>query len=446
MVVTSAYYITNLYGRGAWTEFMVTSAIAPLIASGVHLVRAPAWRPLPIAIFALSAALFTGGHNITLLWGSAIAAAALPILWLALGAPRRPPYRRLAMLAGLGLASAMVNAWFLLPDIAYAGKVEIAHNLPSTSSTIWSETKGFNAPGVLLDPLRRVPRESTTPGLYVQAPDWFIAWGLLAAALLLWRRAVAGALRRTWIVAMLLLALLLAMIMLEPFWRLVSYPFEEIQFPYRLGAYVFYAAAALVLLSAIALQRVAGSGESPRVVRGLRIALLAAVGVSLSLCLWQQWVPNILFPQSYRNRSAALASPNVTPTTWYDTESYRDRQAPDINAPGGRRLIIDPGAVHGDRFAAWLDLPPGPAPIQSNLVAGAYLMHISGLRLLGSNPEGLVVGRLHGGSGPVHVVLETTHSLVIELGRVLSLLASVSLAAILLYTGLRTRHTSARGA
>jgi hypothetical protein len=34
-VVTSAYYVTDLYGRGAWPEFMATSAMAPLLA--VHI-------------------------------------------------------------------------------------------------------------------------------------------------------------------------------------------------------------------------------------------------------------------------------------------------------------------------------------------------------------------------------------------------------------------------
>jgi hypothetical protein len=43
--VTSAYYITDLYGRGAWTEFIALSAIPPLAASAVYLVRAPRWRP-----------------------------------------------------------------------------------------------------------------------------------------------------------------------------------------------------------------------------------------------------------------------------------------------------------------------------------------------------------------------------------------------------------------
>ncbi|HEY3759003.1 MAG TPA: hypothetical protein VGL37_04535 [Solirubrobacteraceae bacterium] len=120
-VLTSAYYVTNLYGRGDWTEFMVTSSLAPLAASGVHLVRTrtEAWRPLPMAIFVASVMLLTAGHNITLLWGTTIGVGALLITWIALGAPRLP-YRRLVMLGGLGLAGATINAWFLLPDIAYA--------------------------------------------------------------------------------------------------------------------------------------------------------------------------------------------------------------------------------------------------------------------------------------------------------------------------------------
>jgi hypothetical protein len=228
--VTSAYYVTNLYGRGDWTEFMVTSSLAPLVASGVYLVRADAWRAFSMAIFVASAMLFTAGHNITLLWGTAIGLGTLLILWLAQGASRSLPYRRLAMLGGLGLAGALVNAWYLLPDIAYATKVAIGHSAPPPSS-LWAHTKGFNLPGVVLDPLRRVPSESSTPALYVQAPDWFIVWGLAAAVLLLWRRAVSGPLRHAWVGAIVVLVLLLGMYLVKPFWQSVVYPFNEIQAP-----------------------------------------------------------------------------------------------------------------------------------------------------------------------------------------------------------------------
>jgi hypothetical protein len=444
-VITSAYYITNLYGRGAWTELMATSAIAPLIASGVHLVRTRRWRPWPVLAFVLSMVIFTGSHNITLLWGSTMVTCALLVMWLVLGAPRRLPYRRLAMVAGLGVASVLVNAWYLFPDIAYAGDV-VAHNI--SSAPIWAGTGFFNTPGVLLDPLRHMPSQSTSPAIYVQAPDWFLAWGLVTGALLLWRRPVASGLRRAWVGAVIFVLLVLGMITVKPFWDLVSFPFNEIQFPYRLGSYLFYAVAGLVLVGALALQR-ASVGDPRRAARGLRLALVAVSAVSLGLCVWQLWVPSSLWPiYSYTNRGEALASVNTPPRSWYDHGSYFDDQAPVVTVPGERLLLIDPSQVHGDRFAAWMNAPPGPEPIQTNISGGPYLVHISGLRRVGRNPHGYtVVRRVNGGNGPVHVVVETTHSLLIELGRALSILAILAILAVLASTGVlarrdrRTTHT-----
>jgi hypothetical protein len=444
VAVTSAYYVTNLYGRGDWTEFMVTSSLAPLAASGVHLVRADRWRPLPMAIFVASVVLLTAGHNITLVWGTTVGVAVLLILWLAQGAPRSLPYRRLAMLAALGLAGVLMNAWFLLPDIAFASKVAVAHS-EATSSAIWTTLKGFNLPGTVLYPFRRVPSESTTPALYVQAPDWYIAWGLLAAALLLWRPAVGGALRRVWASAIAVVALLLGMILLKPFWQLVQYPFNEIQTPYRLGTYLFYATAGLVLVGALALQRVAARGGPRGTVTGLRVALIAAVAVSLALCLWQLWVPNTLFRGSYANRADALASATVMPNSWYAINDYSDWQAKLVGVPQGRILALPPSAVQGDRFDAWMNVPPGPLPIQTNIAGGSYLVHIGGLRLVGRSREDLaIVKRIGGGSGPVHVVVETTHSAAVELGRIVSPLALLATLAGLGYAALRPRWARRR--
>ena len=108
----------RLYGRGAWTEFMAVAVIAPLLASGLCLIRDPAWRAWPTLIFVVSTVVFTGSHNITLLWATTILVLAAVIMWAAQGAPRRLPGRRLAMLGGLGLASVLVNAWYLVPDLS----------------------------------------------------------------------------------------------------------------------------------------------------------------------------------------------------------------------------------------------------------------------------------------------------------------------------------------
>ena len=44
--VGGAYYVTNLYGRGAWPEFVATAAIPLLVASGLSVARSRRPRPL----------------------------------------------------------------------------------------------------------------------------------------------------------------------------------------------------------------------------------------------------------------------------------------------------------------------------------------------------------------------------------------------------------------
>ena len=436
-VVTSAYYITNLYGRGAWPEFIAVAAIAPLLASGVYLMRTPVWQPWPVAIFVVSAVVFSGSHNITLLWGMTVTVFALAILWLALGAPRSLRLRRLAMVGGLGLASAAVNGWYLVPDLVYA-KDTVAHLDVSPSGAL---ATFFDSPGVLLDPLRTVPARSTTPALFVQAPVWFLAWALLIGPIFIWRRDCDARLRRTWIGVALIIGVLLAMITVTPIWSVVPFPFDEIQFPYRLNSYVFYFVGGLVLVGSLALQQAASSRLPSRAVAPLRLTLVFVCAVSVGLCVWQLWVPNTLFPElSYPSRQEALASIHALPRTWYDDYAYRDIAAPVVAVPAGRSLIIPPSSVHGDRFAALLEVPPGLEPIQTNISAGSYLVRISGLRRIGRNERGqTVVRRETNGSGPVRVVLEVTHNATIVLGWLMSILGCAVAGAVLAWTVFRSR-------
>jgi hypothetical protein len=436
-IVTSAYYITNLYGRGAWDEFIAVAALAPLLASAVYLVRTNAWHPWAMFVLVASTTILTGSHNLTLVWAPSMAALALLTIWLALGAPRQLPYRRLAMVAGLGGLGVLVNAWYLLTDASYQQFV-VAHSAtPQPGVSVWSGTGFFNTPGVLLDPFRIVPHQSSTPALYVQAPVWLLAWSAVTGGLLLWRRRMRPRLRRLWIAAAVLVLLLLFMIMVKQVWAVVPFPYDEIQFPYRLGSYLFYAIAGLVLVSALALERVTDE-RARRMTVGLRLGLVGVCLVSVGLCVWQQWVPSTLFANSYLNRGEALTEASSLPRTWYDGGSYADQQAPLVAVPHERLLFIEPDLVHGDHFAAWVDAPEGPQPIQTNINGGQYLVHISGVRRIGRDKQGYVVVRREPGSrGPVHLVLETTHSFVIELGRALSIAAIAILLALFAITGVR---------
>jgi hypothetical protein len=437
VVVTSAYYITNLYGRGAWTEFIATAVISPLLASGIHLARASRWRVGPMLVFIVSAIIFSGSHNITLLWGSTVAVVAGLILWLAMGRPGTLPLRRIARLCALGVASVLVNAWYLVPDVGYAQDVS-AH----AEAYAGAGASFFDTPAVLLDPLRTVPVESSTPALFVQAPVWFLAWGLVVGPLLLWRAGAPSMLRRAWSGVAFLVGLLLAMLMITPVWTVMPFPFDEIQYPYRLSSYIYYAIAALVLVGALALQRASSAGGDADAgirVRVLKIGLAGVCAVSIGLCVWQLWVPSTLFPKwSYDNRQEALVSPNKTPRTWYDPGSYNDDSARIVSVPSERALAIDPTKVRGDRFAGWVEAPPGLAPIRTNIASGSYLVHLSGLTWLGRSSYGYaVVRREKPGNGPVYVVLQTKRSPVIVAGWVLSLAGLVAVLAILAWASVR---------
>jgi len=167
--------------------------------------------------------------------------------------------------------------------------------------------------------------------------------------------------------------------------------------------------------------------------------------MSLALCMWQIWIPETRFRGSYANRSEALASVNVMPNSWYSIDDYSDWLAKLVNVPAGRILLIPPSAIQGDRFDALMNVPPGPQPIQTNIIGGSYLVHIAGLRLVGRNNQDFaIVKRLNGGSGPVHVVVETTDSAAVEVGRMLSRVGLLVTLAILGYAELQTLRVRRR--
>jgi hypothetical protein len=196
-----------------------------------------------------------------------------------------------------------------------------------------------------------------------------------------------------------------------------------------------------VLVGALALQRADDHRKSSPTVSRLRVVLLGVCAISVGLCAWQLWAANTLFPQlSYPDREDALASVNELPRSWYDPGFYSDVQAPVVTVPAARVLYIPPSSVHGDRFVAWVNVPPGLAPIQTNINGGSYLVHISGLARVGRGPHGwAVVRRERGGSGPVHVVVETTHSATILLGWAISIAGCIAILATLTWTCIRSR-------
>lgn len=396
--VCSAYYVTNLYGRGAWPEVIATSAIPLLAASGFRLAGSPRLELAPAVLFVLSAVFFAGSHNVTLILGTGVLAGGLILLRLTMGKGIfRASSRRVLEICALLTVAVAVNAWFLLPDALHASKTQIGH----APVWPWSLTSGFDAPGVLFDPLRRVPTPTYSPGLYVQAPIWFLLWSLSSGGLL-WSRSHAS-LRRAAAALLVALAAILALIMIGPLWDAMPRLFREVQLPYRLNTYVAMCVAGLVLVAALALQRAEGLRRGWM----LKAGLSGAAAISIGLCLWQLWVPNPDQIWSYHNRDRALVSQHVTPSTWYDTGDYADAAAPFVSGTSGK-LVIPPSAVNANHVDLTVSPPVGAKPFATNIAAGAYAAKLSGgLVRVGRTQSGFTVARRTSGiSGPVSVELE----------------------------------------
>jgi hypothetical protein len=430
--VTSAYYISDPYGRGAWAEFIAVSALPLVLATSLRLARGR-WRVAPVACLVAASVVFSGSHNITLLVGSTLAVAALACYWLLSGASRELPWRRMLGVAGLIALGVALNGWFLLPDVSYAHR---------TMVTGWniSPKASFNTFGVIFDPLRTVPSDQPwAPNLYVQAPVLALIWGLLAAPLA-WRE---RRLRAGVATALIVLAGLLVVIMSSGAWSVLPSVYQQIQFAFRLQTYVALACAALVLLGALALTRRAQRGGATRSDRPLELGLALVVAFSVAVAAWQLWVPNTHTSDhwTYSNRADAVRGPTILPRSWYWPKNEYDDRTLEL-VPATDTFSFYPAAVANDRLTGFSSLPAGRQPFATNIAGGPYLVHVGGdVRVVGRTEEGnLVLQRTTDGSQPVPVELRAQLSAPVVLGRITTAASAAILLALALVAVLRRRR------
>jgi hypothetical protein len=445
--VTSAYYISDLYGKGAWAEFTAVSMLPLVLAASLRLVRGrlSVW---PVACLVAASAVFSGSHNITLLWGTTVAVVALGVYWLVSGGSRELPWRRMLAVASLIALGVGLNGWFLLPDLGYAHDANI-------SSTVipWSATRDYDTFAEIFDPFRMRPSEAEMPGLYVQAPVLALVWGLLAAPLSWrYRRLRAGV-----ATALIVLAGLLVLIMSSGAWSSLPTPFQRAQFPHRLQTYVTLACVGLVLVGALALTRRAQSGRATRADRPLAFGLGLVVAFSVAVCAWQLWAAttHISDPHfsSYSNRARALSgvSTLVVPESWNAGTDYGDRSLPVV--PTTAQFTFDPTHAQDNRLAESVSVPPGLQPFSTNIAGGPYLVHIGGgVRVVGRTfaqqgcitgcweGSNLVLQRTTDGSQPVPVELRARPSAPVVLGRITTALSAALLLALAVVAAVRRQR------
>ena len=449
--VTSAYYVADIFSRGAWPEVVATSAIPLLVASGLALLRAPSWRLGPVLAFVVSVVLFTGSHNITLLYGTVFLALLSLCVAVAAGRSALPPLRRIVAVVALGLLATAVNLWFLLPDVAFEGKITIGQSFTGAPYVT-----GGMPPSLLLDPIRH-SQTPNYPTLDLQIPTLALLWAL--AALGLCWQSLAGVWRRL-TAALLITALpFLALAFVPALWQDVPHIFWSIQFPYRLLPYINYCVAGLVMVALIAL-----AGEWRRRAGRTALTALVLVGVVFAVAegaqaIHEEWSG----PSSLHSRAEIFPGGSKVPSFWNTYVTHLQDQ--DVSMPvipnttineiagltfyNGEGANVIPVPVTGAPRNGYsvTFTPPKSGTIGTNVITGPYLVAVHGAKFVGRFPYSeLIISVKKNPSGPTRVTFSTARTWPIVVGKWATLLSVLALAVILLILTIRwARRRMRRG-
>jgi hypothetical protein len=442
--VTSAYYVANMYARGAWPEAVATSALPLMVAAAVSLLRSEHWRIGPVAAFVLGVVVFTGSHNITLLYGSVFLALLVFAVLVAFGRNALPTPRRVLGVAALGAIATAVNLWFLLPDLAYEG-----HTVIGQSFTRAPTVAGGTSPLLILDPFRH-SHVRGHPTFDIQLPTLALLWAAATIAAC-WRTLTRGW-RRLAIALGAIAVPFLALLFIPALWHVVPHIFWAIQFPYRLVTYPTYCVVGLVAIALLALTRTA---------RTTATTVLVAVGVllivvELGQAVNEQWGT----PSSVASRSAAFPGGNKQPSFWNDFAAYlefqdvsmtvRNATIPEVyglTVYNGQGANVAPVPVTVPKSSYSITFtPPKSGALNTDVIGGPYLVAVHGARFVGRTPYSeLLIGVQRPPTGPVTVTFGTAGTRPILFGRWATFVSILSLLALFGWLIVRDLAVRARG-
>ena len=430
VLVTSAYYLTNTYGRGAWPEMMAMSAIPLLAAAAVSIARSPRLRIRDGAALVAAAVIFTGSHNITLIWGSTFIAALLLVLLAARAPWLRLTRRRALAILGLLVLAVGVNMWFLAPNIAYGTRTLIAHG-----GSEFNESRL----GTVLSLLRNTPKDDIAT-LNLQLPVLFLAWALAAG--LVARRFARRAEAPVLIGLVALLGIMLVLLLSHWPWPAMPEPWKRIQSPWRVHSYAALVAAGLVL-GALAWQARMPAGRGRGAMTAALVAVAVVAGVQGVVQVWGQ-------PSNIR-RSEVFNAPEREPESWYAPLDYADvGTTPRIAVRGPDEPALRAPAGEGPPRNSYTvtHMLQNDTLVISNFATGPNLIKVRGAKIVGHTGDGWAVLRFPREVRPrttVRVRVEARRSALVWAGRAVSIASVLALAGLAVAALLRRRWREAYG-
>jgi hypothetical protein len=384
------YTVSNLYGRGAWTELLAVGALGVALGAATSLTSGRARnRPITIAVLALAVAAIAGTHNITLLFSALLAPLlALALLPLLHDSKRELIHRHLLVLAGATTGVAICGA-FLIPDIWLSGRTVAA----TTAPVLLQVVNVFESFGVIFNPaLSRPFFVGGGSDLHTQTLVAPLLWLIVMAAISARRRWLDRRTSAT-LALIALLGVATALLITHSSWWL-SFPstLQAIQFPFRLVTYL----ALITVLGVIALLAI------PAVQRS-RLAILAL----LLICGWQVGLAVDLAltapaqggePQPHPTPSNVSAG--SIPTFFAFTAAFRLVVDHPLSAPGPL-AEVEPVGDDTPREIVLSGSQPQGSLVGTNVVASPLIDVTGEATIAGTSPEGFEVLRVSGGRATI---------------------------------------------
>jgi hypothetical protein len=434
--VTGTYFVTDMFGRGDLGELMAISSIPFLIAAIAAVSTSRRLKAGHLLGVVLGVFVFSGSHNITLLYGT-IFLAFLALVLLGAYSPAglsRLPWRRLPALLAAGAIGFGLNAWYLLADFKNSFDTSVARqNQRDVPVAALAQAR------LLLNPLR--PSDPsyahTAHDVRVSLPWLFTAWAIMFA-IFAWRR-IDGVGRRLVVLLTGLAGLYVYLVASSAPWRSFPHFLYNIQFPMRLNTYVLLATALLVMVVLVSQAR------ANDVTRRATSAVLTLIAVfTVGAATWQAWaVPSTYHTYAGGNRTELAAPTNladtvvadryVRPASWYQGGDFRDVNGRVLGVGFAHELIVPATDVRGSTYSGRLDVRVGPLPFRTNISAGPSLVRITGITPVGISQTGFVVAVRAPGApvtGPVTVTIHQAQTGLLRAGAFVSMLSLVALVAL----------------
>lgn len=439
LFVTSACYLTLVYGQGDWPEFLAMSVLPLMVSAGMNVLRAARLRVPPFLALAASSVVFFGSHDLTMLWASTLLAAigALVLVCIPGSRPWLKP-RRVIRVAGVVLAGALVNAWFLLPTLAYSSSTKIGSQYGVADRTL-----RYTMSLVSFAHLFTLSRATTVPGTPDYAlplPTLTIVWALIGTVLVLWsvRR---GTLLRALLIACAASGVVAILMTHAGLLLALPRPYSLLQFSYRLESYIAMGACAAALAILVAAR------DGARRLRWYAWTVVPIVVLSLIGAVQQVDA----YPHTPLPRKATFSPGSEIFAEDYDDYGYAP--LPLIHGKALPFLRFSPEAIRDNRLSAPIRLRSGQLAY-TNIGGGPDLLHISGARVVGRDSSYRLVLAVGppGATPSAHprtplveqrISISPAEPLAVVAGRLLSLLGLLVLAAELVWlvaTGRRRRR------